>query len=188
MSFRLPSGGRLHVHGHCNAAGQLHNWRMKRLANVAALDAPAIDRALEKLSELVRARGLKSSSVRDAVARAALQRRGHFSVDELVHDLRRKGVDGVHPATVYRVLPLLVEAGLLQATLVSSGEGARYERAFEREHHDHLICTRCGQVIEFRSEAIEVLQREVAETLGFNLTGHVHELLGTCEDCSKRAR
>jgi Fur family ferric uptake transcriptional regulator len=161
---------------------------MKRLGTGKALDPTGIDRALEQLSELVRIRGLKSSTVRDAVARAALSRRGHFTVDELVHDLRRKGVDGVHPATVYRVLPLLVEAGLLQSVLVSTGDGAHYERSFEREHHDHLICTACGQVIEFQSEAIEVLQREVADAFGFNLTGHVHELLGRCQQCAKRSR
>jgi Fur family transcriptional regulator, ferric uptake regulator len=188
FSSKLTRSGRVSFLGYCTAAGELHNWRMKRLATVKALDPTAIDRALEQLSELVRMRGLKSSAVREAVARAALARRGHFTVDELIHDLRRKGVDGVHPATVYRVLPLLVEAGLLQATLVSSGDGARYERAFEREHHDHLICTDCGQVIEFQSEAIEVLQREVAETFGFNLTGHIHELLGKCQACAKRSR
>lgn len=188
FSSKLTRSGRVSFRGHCTAAGELHNWRMKRLATVKALDPTAIDRALEQLSELVRERGLKSSTVRDAVARAALARRGHFTVDELIHDLRRKGVDVVHPATVYRVLPLLVEAGLLQEALVSTGEGARYERAFEREHHDHLICTECGQVIEFQSEAIEVLQREVAENFGFNLTGHIHELLGKCQSCARRAR
>jgi len=184
---RRTRSGRVSFRGYCTAAGELHNWRMKRRLTVKALDPTGIERALEQLSELVRTRGLKSSAVRDAVARAALTRRGHFTVDELIHDLRRKGVEGVHPATVYRVLPLLVDAGLLQAALVSSGDGARYERAFEREHHDHLICTDCGQVIEFQSEAIEVLQREVAEAFGFDLTGHVHELLGKCQSCAKRS-
>ena len=147
------------------------------------LDKAGVARALERLNGVVKARGLKASSTRDAVARAALRRRGHFSVDELIADLRSGGAAEVHAATVYRVLPLLVEAGLLQMTLVSNREGARYERAFEREHHDHLICTMCGKVVEFEFEAIEVLQRDVAERFGFHLTGHVHELLGTCRDC-----
>jgi Fur family ferric uptake transcriptional regulator len=155
-----------------------------RLVSLApALDEAGVARALERLNGVVRARGLKASSTRDAVARAALCRRGHFSVDELIADLRSGGAAEVHAATVYRVLPLLVEAGLLQMTLVSNREGARYERAFEREHHDHLICTMCGKVVEFEFEAIEVLQRDVAERFGFHLTGHVHELLGTCRDC-----
>jgi Fur family transcriptional regulator, ferric uptake regulator len=101
----------------------------------------------------------------------------------LVKELREGGVSDAHPATVYRVLPLLVDAGLLQLALVSTATGARYERAFEREHHDHLICIRCGKVVEFQFEAIELLQSDVAERFGFQLTGHVHELLGTCKDC-----
>lgn len=158
--------------------------RVRHVTQPPVLDEAGLERALERLRRTVRQRGLKGSSVRDAIARAALLRRGHFSVDDLLKELRESGVVDAHPATVYRVLPLLVEAGLLQMTLVSKGDGARYERAFEREHHDHLICTRCGKVVEFEFEAIEVLQRDVAERFGFRLTGHVHELLGICKDCS----
>lgn len=148
-----------------------------------ALDDAGIARALERLSRVVKERGLKSSATRDAVARAALTRSGHFLVEELSADLREHGSTDVHPATVYRVLPLLVEAGLLRMTLVSTSEGARYERAFEREHHDHLICTQCGKIVEFEFEAIELLQRDLAESFDFQLTGHIHELLGICGDC-----
>ncbi len=158
---------------------------MRRVSHADALDDAAVTRALEKLREVVRARGLKASATRDAVARAALARNGHFFVEELVRELKDRQVVDAHPATVYRVLPLLVDAGLLQPTLMSTGEGMCYERAFEREHHDHLICTTCGQVVEFQFEAIEVLQRDVAERFGFRLTGHIHELLGTCKECDE---
>lgn len=147
------------------------------------LTEEGIARALQRLHTVVKQQGLKASSTRDAVARAALQRRGHFSVDELILELRKTGTDNVHAATVYRVLPLLVQAGLLQVTLVSTRDGARYERAFERRHHDHLICTTCGNVVEFEFEAIEMLQQDVANRFGFQLMDHVHELLGTCRDC-----
>lgn len=152
----------------------------------SAITEPALERALERLREVARARGLRHSSQREEVARVALRRVGHFSVDELLSDLRRSDSVDAHPATVYRVLPLLVDAGLLQVTLFSRGEGARYERAFERDHHDHLICTGCGAVVEFHFEAIEVLQQDLAERFGFRLTGHVHELLGVCAACQRR--
>jgi Fur family ferric uptake transcriptional regulator len=158
---------------------------MRRAKTPPPLDDAGLERALEHLRSEVRARGLKRSRVRESVARAALARQGHFTVDDLVRDLRESDAADAHPATVYRVLPLLLEAGLVQMTLVSSGEGARYERAFEREHHDHLICTRCGKVVEFQFDAIELLQRDVAEKFGFELTGHVHELLGLCRDCRR---
>lgn len=147
------------------------------------LDEAGIARALEQLNAVVKKRGLKSSTTRDTVARAALLRRGHFSVEELSAELREHGSCDAHPATVYRVLPLLVETGLLRMTLVSTSEGVRYERAFEQAHHDHLICTQCGKIVEFEFEAIEVLQRDLAKHFDFQLTGHVHELLGICANC-----
>lgn len=156
---------------------------MHKIKPAQIISSAAIGRALDQLRTVVKQRGLKSSAVRDTVAEVALRRPGHFSVDDLVSDLRSSGVIDAHPATVYRVLPLLVEAGLLQLTLVSTGDGARYERAFEREHHDHLVCTSCGKVVEFCFEAIELLQRDICERFGFELTGHIHELLGVCKEC-----
>lgn len=161
---------------------------MRRIRQPTSLDERGLGRAIEQLREVVRRRGLKSSAVREVVARAALQQSGHFTVEALVTRLRESGVADTHPATVYRVLPLLVEAGLLQTTLLSSGEGACYERAFEREHHDHLICTSCGTVVEFHFEAIEILQRDLAAKFGFDLDRHFHELLGTCKTCRADGR
>ena len=155
---------------------------------VPALDAPGVARALAQLHALVAERGLKASSVRDAIARAALAERGHFTADELAQRIRVARGRRPHVATVYRVLPLLVDAGLLQQSLMATGETGRYERAFEREHHDHLLCTVCRRVVEFHFEAIEAMQRDVAERFGFELSGHVHELFGTCRDCRARAR
>ena len=151
------------------------------------LDEKGIERGLQQLRSVTHEKGLKNSAVREAVARAALLRTGHFSVEDLAADLKQSGPKKPHSATVYRVLPILVEAGLVQETLVTRGEGTFYERAFEREHHDHLICTSCGTVVEFHSEEIEALQSELAVAFGFRLTAHVHELLGLCTDCDSHA-
>lgn len=156
---------------------------MRKVAHTPTLTEAAVQRALDQLKGIVRSRGLKSSAVREVVARAALEREGHFTVEELVKTLRDGGVTDAHPSTVYRILPLLVDAGLIQVTLISTGDELHYERAFEREHHDHLICTRCGKVVEFHFEAVELLQQDVARKFGFELTGHVHELLGVCKGC-----
>jgi Fur family ferric uptake transcriptional regulator len=137
---------------------------------------------MERLRQLVRERGLKASEVRDNIARAALLVEGHFSIEDLMDAL-----PDAHTATVYRVIPLLVEAGLLQPAPGPSDQGNRYERAFEREHHDHLVCTNCQKVVEFHFETIELLQRDVAERFGFVLSGHVHQLFGTCSSCQKKA-
>lgn len=162
---------------------------MARDVELKGLDRDGMERAISRLRDAVKERGLKASSVREAVARAALTRRGHFTVEDLVHDLRGGKTEkkDAHMTTVYRTLPLLVEVGLLQLTLLSKGDEARYERAFEREHHDHLICTECGTVIEFHFEALEVLQRDIAEQYGFLLTDHVHELRGLCKSCRSKS-
>ena len=159
---------------------------VRRIPDPPALDEEGIDRALEHLRAVIRSKGLKNSSVREAVARVALQQTGHFSVEALAAEVRGAGGVDAHPATVYRVLPLLVEAGLLQIALLSDGDQAYYERAFEREHHDHLICAECGKVVEFQSEAIEALERDVAERFQFRLLDHVHELIGVCAECHAR--
>ncbi len=158
---------------------------MNRTADTAPLDEAGIERALGVLRSAVKARGLKGSTVREAVARVALRRKGHFTVDELVQDLRHSNVDNAHMTTVYRTLPLLVDVGLLRLTLLSKGDEARYERNFEREHHDHILCTECGQVTEFYFETLETLQRDIAEQLGFVLTAHIHELHGVCKSCRR---
>lgn len=125
------------------------------------------------------------SKVRESIARAALNYEGHFSVEDLVKLLHENGVGDAHQATVYRALPLMVEAGLIQPALVSKADGQRYEASFEREHHDHLVCTSCGRVVEYHSETLEALQREIAQRYGFELDDHVHELRGRCRDCRR---
>ncbi len=144
------------------------------------------DQAAARLREYLRARGLRMTGEREALVRAALGRRRHFTLEELVeeavgHDARASR------ATVYRSLPILIEAGILQPVLVSD-EPRRFELAFGRPHHDHLLCRRCGRVVEFRSSAIEDLQLGVAARHGFRLTSHVHELVGDCAACRRAAR
>jgi Fur family transcriptional regulator, ferric uptake regulator len=145
-------------------------------------------RALAGFRDTLRRRGLRYSSVREAIARVALAYDGHFEVSDLVSELRRVGVKDAHLATVYRTLPLLIEAGIIQQTLLSAGERHFYEPAFERPHHDHLICVSCSKVVEFEFEAFEVLQRDIAKRYGFELTAHVHELLGRCSKCRRSAK
>jgi Fur family ferric uptake transcriptional regulator len=141
-----------------------------------------MERALSRLREFVKREGLKASEVRATIARAALNIKGHFSVDDLMSQL-----PNLHSSTVYRVLPVLVDAGLLQEA-PGQGDGQSYERAFEREHHDHLLCTRCGRVIEFHFDMMDQLEREVAQRFNFALTNHVHHLYGLCSKCQRTGR
>ena len=79
-------------------------------------------------------------------------------------------------ATVYRTVKLFDEAGILDKVAFGDGR-ARYEDA-ERTHHDHLIDSESGRVIEFVDPEIEALQERIAARLGYRLTGHRLELYG----------
>lgn len=141
-----------------------------------------------RLRDLVKEKDLNFSTVREAIARAAFRFQGHFDVADLVLVLKRAGVRGAHRTTVYRTLPILLEAGIIQPALLSASDRQLYEPAFEREHHDHLVCTACGKVVEFHFEAFEVLQQDLAARYGFELVSHVHELLGRCAACKSAGR
>lgn len=137
--------------------------------------------ALRKFEKFLEAKDLRLTDARAAIVQAALARTGHYPIDDLISDLRKRGIRG-SKATVYRTLPLLTEAGILQPAILA-GDAKSYETTFGLEHHDHLVCTRCRKVVEFGFEAFEILQREVAGKHGFRLEGHHHELVGTCPDC-----
>ncbi len=166
-------------------ASEGNHARMRPVRSRPPIKEQAVGRALERFRAVLRERSLRMSKVRESIARTALDYEGHFSVDELHHVLQQRGVRDAHMATVYRALPLLVDAGLIQPALVSRNDGQRYEAAFEREHHDHLVCTGCGRVVEYQSETLEALQREIAKRYDFELDDHVHELRGRCSDCRR---
>lgn len=165
------------------------NYRRMRTARKSPpLKEEAVSRALDRFRTVLRDRSLKMSKVREHIARTALSYDGHFSVDDLVTELHDRGVRDAHLATVYRAVPLLVDAGLIQPALISKSDSQRYEASFEREQHEHLVCTGCGKVVEYQSETLRALQREIAARYDFELADHVHELRGRCKECRRSAR
>ncbi len=145
---------------------------------------PPNDDVRSRLRRYILDRGLKQSRQRDLIAEAFFGTPGHVSADELVRRVR--ALDSrVSVATVYRTLKLLGESGL--AAPLDFGDGqTRWESAVGRSHHDHLVCTRCGVVVEFASERIEQLQSRVARRHGFTVESHRLELYGACADCGRR--
>jgi Fur family ferric uptake transcriptional regulator len=137
--------------------------------------------ALDRFARFLESKDLRLTEARAAIVEAAMAREGHYPIEELIADLKQRGIRG-SKATVYRTLPLLAEAGILEPAILA-GETRSYETTFGRHHHDHLRCGRCGKVVEFEFEAFEILQREVATRYGFRLESHHHELVGTCPEC-----
>ncbi len=118
-------------------------------------------------------KGLKMTGQRRVIARVLSDSQDHPDV-ELLYQRAAAVDDHISIATVYRTLKLFEEAGITQKHDFGDGR-ARYEEA-SREHHDHLIDIKTGKIIEFSNEAIEVLQKEIAEKLGYRLIDHRLEL------------
>jgi Fur family ferric uptake transcriptional regulator len=137
--------------------------------------------ALDRFERFLHRKALRLTEARSAIVEAALARHGHYPIDDLIADLKARGIRG-SKATVYRTLPLLAEAGILQPAIIAA-DTKRYETTFGRHHHDHLLCSRCNTVVEFEFEAFEILEREVASKHGYRLDSHYHELVGTCPTC-----
>ena len=145
---------------------------------------PRTSEALDRFERFLHEKDLRLTDARSAIVEAALARQGHYPIEDLISDLKARGIRG-SKATVYRTLPLLAEAGILEPAIIA-GEARSYETTFGRNHHDHLLCGHCGKVIEFEFEAFQILEREVAARYGFRLETHHHELLGTCPECLAR--
>lgn len=127
-------------------------------------------------------KGLKLTSQRRSIFDVFVSVRRHASAEEL-YALMKISNPSIGQATVFRSMKLLVDAGIAQSSDLG-GRKLYYEP--NRRHHDHLICTHCGIVKEFQSEAIEREQEKVAMNNGFLLEAHRMELFGCCQACSRK--
>lgn len=139
------------------------------------------------LAERLRARGMRLTPQRQQVL-AAVNALEHGTPEDIAGRLRQEaGPGGAAPdsSTVYRTLELLVKSGMVRR--VHLGEDHyHYEHVRGDSHHDHLICTTCGSVIEFVDEDLERRQREICERKRFMPTFHNLQILGVCESCRKK--
>ena len=142
----------------------------------------ALRARMRRFEEALRERGLKSTAQRDDIARVFFGGQDHLSIDELYQAVRKVN-PRVGYATVYRTIRLLKECGLAAERHFDDGQ-ARYEPAEEEaQHHDHIICERCGKIVEFASQELEKLQERIARFLGFTVGRHRMELYGICAEC-----
>lgn len=145
---------------------------------------PHVDKEITRFQHFLQQQGLKLTGERAALVREIFSTHYHFEADELLFKMKQKSVK-ISRATVYRTLELLVKS--LMVRRVHLGEDHyHYEHVIGNSHHDHLICTTCGSVIEFNDPAIEARQREVCERKRFTPTFHNLQILGVCDACRKK--
>jgi Fur family transcriptional regulator, ferric uptake regulator len=138
----------------------------------------------EILLDYVQKQGLRRTAQRDLILEVFLRTEDHLSSEDLYWIVQKEDAS-IGQTTVYRSLKLFTEAGL--AREVRLGDGVTYyEHHYKHGHHDHLICTDCGKVIEFFSAELEALQDEMAEQFKFKPTHHSLRILGLCEECQKK--
>ena len=129
-------------------------------------------------------KGLKHSRQRDVILQLFLKTDGHLTVDDLYQIVQR-----THPeigrTTIYRTLKILCDADLAKAIEFRDGV-TRFEHIYNQDHHDHMVCTCCGVIVEFRSNEIQQLQIELAEKHGFTVDSHRHQIFGVCSECKRK--
>lgn len=107
----------------------------------------------------------------------------HFSAEDVYKMLLESGEE-IGLATVYRVLTQFEAAGLVSRHHFDSGHSV-FELD-QGDHHDHIVCVRCGKVDEFVDETIERRQHEIAKSAGYKMTDHCLYIYGLCEECQAK--
>ena len=102
----------------------------------------------------------------------------HLTAEE-IHGRLIKKEETIGLATIYRVLTQLEIAGLIQKNHFDETQST-YE--IKKQHHDHLICTSCGKIVEFVNDDLERLQEKISDTYQFKLNSHVMTLFGVCKN------
>jgi Fe2+ or Zn2+ uptake regulation protein len=132
------------------------------------------DKSLEILKNVLKKENLRLTDQRIAIWNQIRESKKHMDVEEIFSILRKKK-QAVSRATIYRTLDVLVKNRLLRKMDVGDGYSL-YEPRLDNDHHDHMICEDTGDIIEFFSEELELLQERIAREHGYTVIRHTHQL------------
>ena len=139
--------------------------------------------ALEDLKIVLKDKGMKYTEQRAIILQILINLDEHLNAEE-VHAIIKKKYpkQNIGIATIYRTLNFLEEVELISS--ISFGkDGKKYESNNKKQHHDHIICTSCGKIVEFLDDEIEKRQEDVALKNGFKITDHTMQIYGICDSC-----
>jgi len=140
-----------------------------------------VSEVVENFREFIKSKGLKYTPEREEILREILECKEHFDVDELYIKLKKKG-SKVSKASIYRTIPLLIEAGYVQEVYKQNNR-AYYEVVLNKMPHIHFICLNCKNVEEIEDERLVNLIKEYADQKGFTLLSYHLEVFGVCNNC-----
>ena len=126
-------------------------------------------------------RGLKFTHERELILKEVFARHEHFDVEALFQRLYQKD-KRISRATIYRALPLLIDSGLISEAMRCK-DRIYYEHIYGHKHHSHMLCIKCGKIIEFSDDKIEKLKGEICKKYGFKPVEYRFGIKGYCKDC-----
>jgi Fur family ferric uptake transcriptional regulator len=136
----------------------------------------------DRFLQFLRSKGLRVTQERLRLFDEIFAQHKHIDAEELLATMKGRGLK-ISRATVYRNLDLLVDCGLVRKQRLGR-DRFLYEHVHGGQHHDHLVCTGCGRVVEFVSQGIAALQSEICRAHGFVPTRHTLQISGLCNDCA----
>jgi len=139
-------------------------------------------RGLARLKQLLEGRGLKYTYQRKRIYEETQLIETHFDAEELYRRFKNQG-ERISRDTVYRTLPLLLEAGVVQMS-IGAGKKDFFERRDSKSHHDHMVCLHCGKIIEFFSSKVESIQAAICKKFRFLPSFYDRRIYGYCHKCS----
>ncbi len=140
------------------------------------------EKLLEEFKTLLKKNGEKFTIQREIILETLYNSDEHLTPEALHQLIQKKHPDlktGI--ATIYRTLSRLEDSEMV-TSLSFGAQGKKYELG-AKDHHDHMICTECGNITEFVDEAIESRQHKIAEELGFQMQDHSMQIYGICKNC-----
>lgn len=145
------------------------------------------NKLLSDFKQLLKVNGLKFTIQREVILEMLYNSDEHLTPEGLHHLIQQKHPElGTGIATVYRTLSLLEDSDMV-TSLSFGAQGKKYELG-AKDHHDHIICTSCGNITEFVDEQIEQRQREITEQLGFVMQEHSMQIYGICKICQENPK
>lgn len=140
---------------------------------------------LTDFKQLLKANSLKFTIQREVILEMLYNSDEHLTPEGLHHLIQEKHPDlNTGIATVYRTLSLLEDSEMV-TSLSFGAQGKKYELG-AKDHHDHIICTKCGSISEFVDEEIELRQKKIAQELGFVMQEHSMQIYGVCKTCQMK--
>ncbi|MEA1992646.1 MAG: transcriptional repressor [Thermodesulfobacteriota bacterium] len=141
---------------------------------------------LQVFREYIQKNRLRYTQEREQIIKEIFATHDHFDVDSLYLTIRRKGIN-ISKASIYRLLPLLIEADLVQDVFFEDGH-MHYEHIYGHEHHCHLRCVECGKIEEFTDPRLKDIEGDLGERFGFKILKHKLDVKGLCPECRDKIR